>query len=183
MGMAMLVAGVLLWSIAHLLKRIAPGLHASLGNGSRALVTVGVIGGVVLMTYGYQQATGPWWWGRNPMLVGINNLLVLVAFYFMVASAMKTRITGRIRHPQLSAVKAWALAHILVNGDLPSVVLFGGLLAWAVVEVILINKQDGKPALSATNNPMKEFAAVLVTFVVYGGVSWLHGYWGYPTFG
>jgi uncharacterized membrane protein len=183
MGWFMLLAGLGLWSIPHLLKRLAPGLHQSLGNAAPPIVAIAVIAGVVLMTLGYQQATGPWWWGRNPMLVGINNLLVLLAFYLMVASAMKTAITARIRHPQLTAVKTWALAHILVNGDLPSLVLFGGLLAWAVVSVILINKQDGKPTLSVTSGAGKEAGAVVVTLVVYGGVAWLHGYWDYPTFG
>ena len=80
-------------------------------------------------------------------------------------------------------MKSWSLAHILVNGDLPSLVLFGGLLAWAVVSVILINKQDGKPAIEASSNAGKEIGAVLVTVVVYGGAAWLHGYWGYPVFG
>lgn len=183
MGWLMLVAGLGLWSIPHLLKRLAPGLRASLGNAAPPVVAILVVAGIVLMTLGYQQATGPWWWGRNAMLVGINNLLVLFAFYLMVASVMKTAITARIRHPQLTAVKSWALAHILVNGDLPSLVLFGGLLAWAVVSVILINKQDGKPAIDASSNAGKEIGAVLVTVVVYGGAAWLHGYWGYPVFG
>lgn len=183
MGWFMLLAGLGLWSIPHLLKRLAPGLRQSLGNAAPPIVAIAVVTGIVLMTLGYQQATGPWWWGRNPMLVGINNLLVLLAFYLMVASVMKTAITARIRHPQLTAVKTWALAHILVNGDLPSLVLFGGLLAWAVVSVILINKQDGKPPLSVTSGAGKEAGAVVATLVVYGGVAWLHGYWGYPTFG
>ena len=47
-----------------------------------------------------------------------------------------------MRHPQLTAVKIWAVAHLLVNGDLASLVLFGGLLAWAVVEVIVINRSE-----------------------------------------
>ena len=49
------------------------------------------------------------------------------------------RLSARIRHPQLTGFKTWAVAHLLVNGDVASFVLFGGLLAWAVVAVILIN--------------------------------------------
>jgi uncharacterized membrane protein len=64
----------------------------------------------------------------------------------MVASVSKSALTNRVRHPQLSAVKAWAIAHLLVNGDTASFWLFGGLLAWAVWTVILINKA-GKSAL------------------------------------
>jgi uncharacterized membrane protein len=183
MGWSMLVIGVLLWSVPHLLKRLAPGLHRALGAGAKPLVAVAVVVGIVLMTLGYQQASGPVWWGRSAMLVGINNLLVLVAFYLMVASVTRPAIVGRLRHPQLTAVKTWALAHLLVNGDLPSFVLFGGLLAWAVVAVILINRQDGKPALHAVGGVGRELMTLVVTLVVYGGTAWLHRYWGYPVFG
>ena len=58
---------------------------------------------------------------------------------------MGARVVGVIRHPQLTAVKLWAVAHLLVNGDSASLLLFGGLLVWAVLEVVIINKQDGKP--------------------------------------
>lgn len=183
MNWLVLIAGLLLWCIPHLFKRLFPGVRAALGQAARPVVAVSVIAGVVLMTVGYQMSDGPWWWGRHPMLVGINNLLVLLAFYLMVASVLGTAVTSKIRHPQLTAVKSWALAHLLVNGDLPSLVLFGGLLAWAVVSVIVINKQDGKPPLSAERNMGKEITAVVATVVVYGGVAWIHGYLGYPVFG
>jgi uncharacterized membrane protein len=183
MGWILLIAGLLLWSGAHLLKRLAPGVHSGLGAGSRPVVAIAVIAGVVLMTLGYQQASGPFWWGRNPMMVGINNLLVLLAFYLMAASSLGAAITARIRHPQLTAVKAWALAHILVNGDLPSLVLFGGLLAWAVLEVILINRQDGKPPLVAKGGIGREIGTIVATLVVFGGAAWLHRFLGYPVFG
>jgi uncharacterized membrane protein len=82
------------------------------------------------------------WWYRSPATTGINNLLVLIAFYLFAASGARTWLGQKMRHPQLTGVKTWALAHLLVNGDLPSFILFGGLLAWAVVEVILINRQN-----------------------------------------
>jgi hypothetical protein len=72
--------------------------------------------------------------------VGINNLLMVLAIYLYAASGAKSALARKMRHPQLIAVKTWALAHLLVNGDLPSLILFGGLLAWAVVSVILINR-------------------------------------------
>jgi hypothetical protein len=89
-----------------------------------------------------------------------------------------------MRHPQLTGVKTWALAHLLVNGDLPSFILFGGLLAWAVVEVILINRQTTwtRPATVETSLG-KEAGAVIGTLVLYGIVAWLHGWFGYPVFG
>lgn len=181
--MALLLAGLLLWSLAHLFKRLAPGPRARLGDAAKVGVALAVLASVVMMVYGYQAAGGAFFWGRNPALVGINNLLMLVAAYLLVASVAKVWITGRIRHPQLTAVKAWALAHLLVNGDVPSFILFGGLLAWAVVEVILINKQDGKPPLSVQTTPLREVVAGVVTILLFGAMAFAHIHWGYPVFG
>lgn len=140
--MTLLILGVLLWSGAHLFKRLAPEARANMGGSGRAVMSVLILLSIVLMYFGYKWADGPFWWGRHPALVGINNLLMVLAIYLYAASGLRTRITRAIRHPQLTAVKVWALAHLLVNGDLPSFILFGGLLAWAVVSVILINRQD-----------------------------------------
>ena len=184
--MVLLVIGVLLWAGAHLFKRIAPTVRAGLGNLGKGLVAVLLLASIALMVLGYQQwplTVTNMFWGRHPATAGINNLLVLLAFYLMVASVLKPRVTGIIRHPQLTAVKAWALGHLLVNGDIPSLVLFGGLLAWAVVEVILINKQDGKPQLQVESSFVKEAGTVVVTAIVFGGVAHLHAMWGYPVFG
>ena len=130
--MTLLILGVLLWWAAHLFKRIAPAARASLGNAGKGLVAIALIISIVLMYYGYgdAKATGAVWWGRNPALVGINNLLMVLAFYLYAASGAKSALARKVRHPQLTAVKTWALAHLLVNGDLASFILFGGLLAW-----------------------------------------------------
>ena len=149
--MLMLTLGVLLWSVAHLFKRLAPSTREGMGDLGKLVVTVVIIGSVVMMISGYQGASGPVWWVRQPFWTSISNLLMLLAFYLMVASSMKVGITSKVRHPQLTAIKAWSVSHLLVNGDLPSIMLFGGLLAWAVVSVILINRQDGKDALAAAD--------------------------------
>lgn len=181
--MLVLILGVLLWSAAHLFKRIAPAKRAAMGDKAKGPVALGVIAGVVLMVIGYRMAEGAMFWGRHPATVGINNLLNLFAIYLFAASGMKTWITSKIRHPQLTAIKTWALAHILVNGDVPSFVLFGGLLAWAVVEVILINKQ-AKPAKATGPFPVgKEIGAVVGTVIVFGLIAWAHYWFGYPAFG
>ena len=181
--MAMLIAGVLLWSVAHLFKRIAPGPRANMGTVGRGLVAVAVLGSVVLMTLGYQGAESQYFWGRSPAMVGINNLLVLLAVYLMAASAGKTWITAKIRHPQLTAIKSWAVGHLLVNGDTASFILFGGLLAWAVVSVILIGKQDGKPPLSVQTSAVREAAVGVVAILLYGAIAFAHIHLGYPVFG
>ena len=59
-------------------------------------------------------------------MIHLNNLLVFIGFYFYAASGLKTRLTQKVRHPQLSGFKAWALAHLLVVGSVQGVILFGG---------------------------------------------------------
>jgi uncharacterized membrane protein len=183
MGLTVLILGVLLWSGAHLFKRVAPDARARMGDTAKGVVAVLVLLSIVLMWWGYRNADAGFWWGRHPATVGINNLLNLLAVYLFAASGMKTRITAYIRHPQLTAIKAWAVGHLIVNGDLPSLVLFGGLLAWAVVEVILINRQTPRPAPPPPASAGKEIGAVVGTLVVYGLIAWVHYWFGYPAFG
>ncbi|MDG4649904.1 NnrU family protein [Roseibacterium sp. SDUM158017] len=185
MGYLSLIAGVALWSVAHLFKRIAPARRARMGDAAKGAVAVAVIASVVLMWWGYRNAYGgPFFWGRHPATVGINNLLNLLALYLFAASGMKTWLGQKMRHPQLTAIKTWAVAHLLVNGDLPAFILFGGLLAWAVVEVILINRQTAwtKPA-TVEVKPGKEAGAVIGTLALYGAIAWVHYWFGYPAFG
>jgi uncharacterized membrane protein len=117
------------------------------------------------------------------MLAGINNLLVLFAVYLFAASGLKTRITKVIRHPQLTAVKVWALGHLIVNGDTPSFILFGGLLAWAVVEVIVINRAEPRPAAQDNYPVAKEIRALVGTVIVFGVMATVHILLGYNPFG
>ena len=181
--MTLLILGVALWTGAHLFKRLAPDARARMGGSGRAVMTVLILASMVMMYYGYKWADGPVWWGRNPALVGINNLLMVLAFYLYAASGMRTAITRVIRHPQLTAVKTWAVAHILVNGDLASFVLFGGILAWAVVSVIVINRQEPAWTRPAPAPVWKEGAAVVGTLVVTGLVMMLHNWLGYQPWG
>ena len=183
--MTLLILGLALWWGAHLFKRLAPDARARMGGSGRAVMTVLILLSLPLMYYGYGQAkaAGYPWWDRNPALVGINNLLMLLAFYLYAASGMRTAITRVIRHPQLTAVKTWAVAHLLVNGDLASFVLFGGLLAWAVVSVILIDRQERTWTRPAPAPVWKEGAAVVGTLVVVGAVMALHNWLGYQPWG
>jgi uncharacterized membrane protein len=181
----LLLAGLALWSGAHMWKRLAPASRARFGDRGKGIVAVVSIAGIVLMVLGYPEArdTGPFFWGRSSALVGINNLLMVFAFYLFAASGMKTGITRRIRNPQLTAVKIWAVAHLLVNGDLASFVLFGGLLAWAVAEVILL-KRAGVPWQPPHPVPVqKEIGAIVGTVVVTAVVMLIHHWLGATPWG
>lgn len=182
--MIWLASGVLLWSVAHLLKRIAPRARARLGNAGRPLMALLLLASVAMMTMGYQQASTTVWWGRQTPLVGVNNVLVYLGFYFIAGSQIGARVAGVIRHPQLTAVKFWAVAHLLVNGDSASFILFGGLLLWAVLEVVIINQQDGKLPLTKPQPSLaREFTAIAITLLLYGVTAYVHGWLGYPVHG
>jgi uncharacterized membrane protein len=180
--MTLVILGLVLWAAAHLFKRLAPARREALGNPGKGLVALGVLAGLVLMVIGYRGAEGYDLWAAPAWLRHVNNLLMLLAAYLFVASDLKTAVTRVIRHPQLTAVKTWAVAHLLVNSDPVSLVLFGGLLAWAVVEVILINRATPRPAANAPAPAGKEIAATVgagAAFAVIGFVhNWL-GYWPY----
>ncbi len=181
--MMMLTLGVLLWSIAHLFKRLAPATREGMGDGGKLVVTLALFGSVALMVSGYSNATGAVWWVRQPSWELVNNVLMLLAFYLMAASSLKTKVTSVVRHPQLTAIKAWSIGHLLVNGDAPSMILFGGLLVWAVVSVILINRQDGKGPLPIIEISMpREIAAIVASAILYFAVVQAHGYLGYPVY-
>lgn len=181
--MLLLIAGLLLWTGAHLFKRLAPAQRSAMGDKGRGPVALTILAGVVLMVIGYRMADGAFLWGRTPAMVGINNLLMLLSVYLFAAAGAKTALARRMRHPMLTAVKVWAFAHLLVNGDVPSFVLFGGLLAWAVIEVIVINKAEPEWTLPEPADTAKEIKAVIISLVIYAVIVAIHYWLGYPTFG
>lgn len=175
--MILIILGVLLWSGAHLFKRLAPDARANLGDKGKGLVAILSILAIVLMVIGYRGASGPVFWERTAPLAGINNLLMLFAFYLFAASGLKTRITSKIKNPQLTAVKVWAFAHLLVNGALEDILLFGGMLAWAVVTVIVLKRSGEQPEPAPAVDTGNEIKAVVgsagLTIVVMGVHAWL----------
>ena len=181
--MILILLGLILWSGAHLWKRIAPDSRAAMGDRGKLVVAGLSVLAIVLMVVGYRGATGTVYWGRTPAMTGINNLLVLFAFYLFAASGKGTRVTRAIRHPQLTAVAVWAVAHLLVNGDTPSFLLFGGLLVWALAEIVVLNRAQGPRGAYHAPPVKSEIIAIVATVVVYAVVAGIHAALGYNPFG
>jgi uncharacterized membrane protein len=144
----MLIAGVVLWSVAHLFSAVAPGIRAKLvsklGLGPyKGLVAVDVVLALLLIVFGWKAATHTMLF--IPPLVGslIPSAAILLAVILFVASSTPNNLRRFIRHPQMTAVTLWGAGHLLTNGDSRSVILFGGLTIWAVLEMIFINRRDG----------------------------------------
>jgi uncharacterized membrane protein len=180
--MLLILLGLILWSGLHFWKRISPASRDSFGTKGRMIVAVGSVLGIALMVIGYRSADGAFFWGRSPAMTGINNLLMIFAFYLFAASGAKTRITKWVRNPQLTAVKVWAIAHLLVNGDTPSFLLFGGLFAWALAEVIVLNRV-APPGPYHAVPVKKEITAVVATIVAFSLTAAVHIWLGYNPFG
>lgn len=102
--------------------------------------------------------------------------LVFLAFFLFAASLQKTNVKRFVRHPQLAGVAVWAGAHLLSNGDSRSLVLFGTLGVWALLEMPLISRREGpweRPPSEAFMAELKPFVACAVGFAVFLG---LHPY-------
>jgi len=158
--MSMLIAGVILWSAAHLLKAAAPALRSRieqrLGPGPyRGLFSLIIVGSLLLIVFGW-KATMPRPLYTAPMSGGpIIAALVLAGLVLFFSSQFNGNIKRYVRHPQMAGTLLWGIAHLLVNGDSRSVTLFGGFAAWALLEIFLINRRDGawvKPGPAAFRN-------------------------------
>lgn len=181
--MTLLILGLALWFVAHFFKRFAPDARAKLGDPGKGIVALLIVGSVVLMVLGYRAADFIPVWQPPSFMLHINNALMILAFWIYGSSAAKGAKAWpayKTRHPQLLGFKVWAFAHLLVNGDLASMILFGGLLAWAVISVILINRAEPdwtapEPAGSKTYIRLAVITVVLVA-IVTGIHTWL-GVW------
>lgn len=181
--MVWLILGVALWAGAHEFKRIAPDARARMGERGKGLVAILVALSIVLMVVGYRAAPVVPVWQPPYFLTHVNNLLVLIAFYLFAVSGAKTRLHQRLRHPQLTGFGLWAFAHLLVNGDLASIILFGGLLAWAVAAVVVINRAEPAWTPPPVGPVRKEFTAAAAALVLYGVVAAIHAWLGVWPFG
>ncbi len=173
--MTLLIAGLVFWFAGHLWNRFLPGLYTGLGKAAYGVSAVIIILGVVLMVLGYRAADTTFLWIGPAFFTHINNLLMLFAIFTYMATITPRGtawVVGNVKNPQLTGFKIWAFAHLLVNGDIASIVLFGGLLAWAVVEVILIKRQGEKfdRSKAKVKSPVVHAAISLGVFIVIGGV-------------
>lgn len=178
--MLFLVFGVLIWAYSHLMKRLTPGFRARLGDGpGKGVATMLALLGLYLMISGYRSADVITIWSPPAFLKHINNLLMLIAVLLVSMQANRGTLRTLLRHPMLTAVKTWALAHLLVNGDLASIILFGGLLAWAVLDVILINRMEPAWVRPAKGPVVNDVIYVVISLVVFGAIVWVHTWLGY----
>lgn len=179
--MIYLVLGVALWIVAHMFKRLAPGPRARLGDPGKGLVSVALAVALVLMVIGYRAEP------NMPNLIEIpgnghlNNTLMLIAVIVFGAGMSKGVLWTKIRHPMLWGTTLWALAHLAVRNDVPSLVLFGGMGLWAVAAMVAINRA-GPWQRPAPGGLKRDLVLVVIALVMYGAVTGVHFMFGYNPF-
>lgn len=175
--MDLLILGMALFLGSHSVSIVAPGARAALvarlGEwGYKAAAALIAAVGLWLVVRGFAQArlepvllyAGPGW------LRHVMYALMLPVFPLVIAAYLKGHIRARLKHPMLAAVKFWALAHLLVNGRLADVVLFGSLLGWAVVDRVSLKRRPGGTVVITAPSAIHDLFAVLAGLALYVAV-------------
>jgi uncharacterized membrane protein len=181
--MALLIVGLVLFLGVHSVAIISPALRARtihrLGEGAwKGLYALASLVGFVLICYGFVLARqapvilySPPIWLRHAALI-----LMLPVFPLALAAYLPGRIKTAAKHPLLAAVKFWAFAHLLANGMLADVLLFGGFLAWAVADRISLKRRSTPQGLrTAPPGPWNDVIAVVLGLAIYALlIGWAH---------
>ena len=143
MGFALLIVGLALFLGAHVLttrRDLRASLVARLGEGGyKVAYSIVALIGVALTAKGFSLYRATEWtdiWYPPKAMRHLTLALMLPAVILVAAAYIRGRIFAKLKHPMLAGVKLWALAHLLANGDLGSIILFGSVLAWAVYDRI-----------------------------------------------
>jgi uncharacterized membrane protein len=175
MGLLVMILGLVLFLGVHALttqREQRARVIASFGEGGYkiAYVLVSLLGfSLIVWGFAHYRATG--WidvWYPPTALKHVTVALMLPAVILVVASYIRGRIYTALKHPMLAGVKLWAVAHLLANGDLGSIILFGSFLGWAVFDRIsLKHRTDAGAPPIPVGGIGNDLIAVAVGFVAY----------------
>ncbi|MFT4151490.1 MAG: NnrU family protein [Paracoccaceae bacterium] len=177
-----LILGVALWWAAHLFKRLAPGRRARLGDPGKGLVAAAILLAVVLMVWGYRRAEFLPVYTPLPGMGHLNNLMMLVSVFLFGVGGTKGTLYPKMRHPMLWGAVIWAVAHLLVNGDQASLILFGGIGLWALVEMAVINRAESWTPPAPVRGIRGDAMNLVGTLVLYGVIAGVHIWTGHNPF-
>ena len=174
--MAILILGLILFLGAHsftTLRTPRARLIGRIGEGPyKGLYSIVAIAGFVLIGWGFHLYRQQGWvqlWSPPDWTRHVTILLMWFAFVALAASGKAPgRIRFWLRHPMVTAVKIWALAHLIANGDLGGLILFGALLAWAVYDRIALKRRGDMGAPKSAHFTRADGIAVGA-----GTVAWL----------
>ena len=173
--MIWLLLGVLLFAGVHMIPAAAKPTRARViervGEGPyKGLFALGTLGGIALMVVGWRSSAPSMVYATPSGADWVANLLLVPALILFAASGVPTNLKRVIRHPQLTGVATWAVAHLLANGDSRTILLFGGIGLWAVVEIGFLNRRDGawkKPEPLPMSAELKPLIGGVVAFALF----------------
>jgi uncharacterized membrane protein len=175
LGLSVMILGLVLFLGVHLLttqRELRTRFVVSMGEGGYkgfySLVSLAGLGLVVWGFAHYRSAGMIDVWHPPAAFRHITEALMLPAVILVAASYIRGRIYTTLKHPMLAGVKLWAAAHLLANGDLGSIILFGGFLAWAVFDRISLKRRTdaGAPPIPV-GGVGNDLIAVVVGIVAY----------------
>ena len=134
---------------------------------------------LVLIVYGWRHTTPVLVYTLPLFVKPVSLILMIVTFLLFVPGKHLTRIKSFVRNPQLMSIVTWSISHLRVNGDSRSIVLFGGMGVWAIMEILLINRRDGewiKEPAPAWSKEIKSLAiSVLIVVIVVAAYPFIAG--------
>jgi uncharacterized membrane protein len=192
MGLALLILGLVVFIGTHVItsrRSFRASLIERFGEGPyKAIYSLASILGVILVGYGYARYRATGWidvWYPPAWTRHVTVALVWPAIICFVAAYSAGRIKTALKHPMLVGTKLWAFAHLISNGDLGSIILFGAVLGWAVYDRISLKHRTdpGGPPVPV-GGVGKDIAAVIIGTLIYLALGlWFHPYViGVPAF-
>lgn len=180
--MSLLIVGLVLFLGIHSVAIVAPrwrdAMVARIGELPwKAVYGLIAIVGFVLIVKGYAAARmePTMLYAPAPWLRHVAFAVMLPVFPLLLAAYLPGRIKRAAKHPMLLAVKFWALAHLLANGMLADVVLFGGFLAWAVADRISLKRRAARAAPALPASRANDAIVVVGGLALYAAFAiWLH---------
>jgi uncharacterized membrane protein len=175
LGLSVMISGLVLFLGVHLLttqRALRARFVVSMGEGGyKGFYSLVSLAGLGLMVWGfahYRSAGMINVWYPPAAFRHITEALMLPSVILVAASYIRGRIYTMLKHPMLAGVKLWAAAHLLANGDLGSIILFGGFLAWAVFDRISLKRRTdaGAPPIPV-GGVGNDLIAVVVGIVAY----------------
>lgn len=181
--MTVLILGLLLWVGAHFFKRVAPASRAAMGEKGKGPIALILFGSIAFFVVGYRMADTVHLWDRAGWATPVNNILMVLALYFTTPGPKKGALFHKMRHPMLTGFLIWVVAHLLVNGDLASLVLFGGLGLWAIAQIIVINRAEPDYTPNPKGSIAKDGMFFGISILLVGVIGYIHTLFGLTPFG
>jgi len=179
--MNLLIAGVLLWTIGHLFPSFAPGVRQNLidklGAGPyRGVFSLVIVSALVLIVLGWRSTSEEYLYVLPVWSRQLGFVLMYFSVFLLGAAHGKSLIKRYIRHPMLMGVFVWSVSHLLTNGTTRSLILFGALGLWALIEMPLINARNRDWVRPEATPLAGELKGLVISAVVFAVLIWLHPY-------